>query len=161
MNSASSSRAERYLRFSHRGMVVLLALALLTGTGLLATALAPDGAIARGLPWLSGAIPVAMILVVAALVSTLRGDRWDPAAPEAQAILADEWRQRCLTKAARVALGVVIGGQAPLAFLLRDVVGPRGVWAMAGLTASFGAAAFIALFLFFQHQEGDDGRASE
>lgn len=161
MSTDSSTRAERYLRFSHRGMIVLLLLALLTGTGLLASALDPEGAIARGLPWLSGAIPVGIILVVGALVATLRGDRWDPAAPEAQAIMADEWRQRSLARAARVTLGIVFGGQVPLAYLLREVGAPRGVWAMAGLTVSFGAALFIALFLFFQRQEGADGSAAE
>jgi hypothetical protein len=157
MNAAASPRAERYLRYSHRGMVVILVLVIAVGAAFLAVALNPDGAVARLMPRLALSAPIAIALIAGALQWTLRGDRWDPAAPEARAVLDDEWRKVNLARAARWALGVVLSAQVPLALWLGGLPGPRGVLAQAVATMTLGMAALLGLFLFFQRagHEGD------
>lgn len=154
MSTESKSRMERYIRFSHRGMVALLVLTLLTGGIFLIIALDPDGTVARGMPRIAGLIPVGIILVVAGLTATLRGDRWEPQAPEARAVLDDAWRQTNLARAARLTLALMILAQMPLGFLLRDLPAPRGVFAMAIATMTFGMALLVGTFLYFDHQQG-------
>jgi hypothetical protein len=157
MNDAASPRAERYLRYSHNGMVVMLLLVIAVGAAFLAVAVNPDGAVARWMPRLALSVPIGIALVAGALQWTLRGDRWDPAAPEARAVLEDEWRQVSLARAARWALVAVLGAQVPLALWLGALPAPRGVLAQAVATMTFGMAAFLGSFLAFQGagHEGD------
>jgi hypothetical protein len=157
MNAAASPRAERYLRYSHRGMVVILVLVIAVGAAFLALALNPDGTVARLMPRLALSAPIAIALIAGALQWTLRGDRWDPAAPEARAVLDDEWRKVNLARAARWALGVVLSAQVPLALWLGGLPAPRGVLAQAVATMTLGIATLLGLFLFFQRagHEGD------
>jgi hypothetical protein len=155
--NAAASRTERYFRYSHRGMVVILVLVIAVGAAFLAVALNPDGIVARWMPRLALSVPIGIALIAGALQWTLRGDRWDPAAPEARAVLGDEWRQVCLARAARWALVVVLAAQVPLALWLGALPAPRGVLAQAVATMTLGMAALVGLFLYFQRagHEGD------
>lgn len=155
MTEASDSRAERYLRYSHRGMVVVLVLMVAIGCAWLAVAVQPDGVVARWLPRLSATLPIAITLIAGALLATLRGDRWDPNAPEARAIMQDEWRRSNMARAMRGAFVAVIATQVPLAMWLGTLPSPRGVMAMAITTMTLGMATLSALFLIFE-REGDD-----
>jgi hypothetical protein len=155
MTEASDSRAERYLRYSHRGMVVVLVLMVDIGCVWLAVAVNPDGVAARWLPRLSAALPIAITLIAGALLATLRGDRWDPNAPEARAIMQDEWRRSNMARAMRGAFVAVIATQVPLAMWLGTLPSPRGVMAMAIATMTLGMVTLSALFLFFE-RDGDD-----
>ena len=157
MTLAPDSRADRYLRYSRRGMVVVLALAVLVGALTLAVTLDPQGSIARGLPRLTLVVPIAIALIAGGLHATLRGDRWDPRAPEAQALLGDEWRQQTMARAMRGAFGVVLAAQAPLAVWLAGRPGPGNVVAMAIVTMMLGLAALCTLFLVFDRGSGDVG----
>jgi hypothetical protein len=150
MNAAVAPRAERYLRYSHHGMVVILVLVIAVGTAFLAVALNPDGLIARWMPRLALSVPIGVALIAAALQWTLRGDRWDPSSPEARAVLDDEWRQVSLARSARWALGAVLAAQVPLALWLGALPAPRGVLAQAVATMTLGMAALVGLFLLFQ-----------
>jgi hypothetical protein len=85
-------------------MVVILMLVIVVGTAFLATALNPDGMVARWTPRLAMSAPIGIALIAGALQWVLRGDRWNPSAPEARAVLDDEWRQLNLSRAARWAL---------------------------------------------------------
>ena len=89
MTGSIDSRSERYLRFSHRSMVVVLVLMVMTGAVALAVALRPDGVISQSLPRAGVLLPVAIVLIAGALRATLGGDGWTPDAPEARAILLD------------------------------------------------------------------------
>jgi hypothetical protein len=157
MNAAAPPRAERYLRYSHHGMVVILVLVIATGTVFLAVALNPDGVIAQWMPRLALSVPIGIALIAGALQWSLRGDRWDPSSAEARAVLDDEWRQVSLARAARWALGAVLAAQVPLALWLGSLPAPRGVLAQAVATMTLGMAALVGLFLFFQRggQDGD------
>jgi hypothetical protein len=152
---AIETRAERYLRYSHRGMVLLLVLMAIIGGGALAVILQPDGLIAGWMPRISVTIPVAIALIAGALVSTLGGDRWDPNAPEAQAILRDEWRRHNLARAMRVAFVIVLAAQTPLALWLASLPGSRAVIGMAIATMTLGMVTFTGLYLVFDREARD------
>jgi hypothetical protein len=157
MNESEQSRAERYLRFSHGSMIVALVLVLALGVicvGIAFEPLAGSRWMARSGWMLAVAIAIAVVTLQAA---TLRGDRWNPDAPEARAIAHDEWRRTSMDRAMRVAFVVVIGAQLPLALLLLRLPSIRAVTAMAAATATLGLATFIALYLFMSRQ-GRDGR---
>lgn len=157
MSDSEETRAERYLRFSHGSMIVTLVLVLALGTICVGTALEPGVGsrwMARSGWMLAVAIAIAVVTLQAA---TLRGERWNPNAPEAIAIAHDEWRRTNMDRAMRVAFVVVIGAQLPLALLLTRLPSLRAVMAMAGATATLGMATFIALYLFLGRQ-GRDGR---
>ena len=157
MTGSIDSRSERYLRFSHRSMVVVLVLMVMTGAVALAVALRPDGVISQSLPRAGVLLPVAIVLIAGALHATLGGDRWTPDAPEARAILQDEWRRMNMARASRAAFVVVLAAQVPLGLWLGMLPAPRGVMAMAITTMTFGLAAFIALFLYFERGAHDGG----
>ncbi|HEX3158234.1 MAG TPA: hypothetical protein VHQ45_06930 [Gemmatimonadaceae bacterium] len=157
MTGSIDSRSERYLRFSHRSMVAVLVLMVMIGTVALVVALRPDGVISQWLPRVSVLVPVAIVLIAGALRATLGGDRWTPDAPEARAILQDEWRRMNMARASRAAFVVVLAAQVPLGLWLGMLPSPRGVMAMAVTTMTFGLAAFIALFLYFERSAHDGG----
>lgn len=157
MNDSEETRAERYLRFSQGSMIVTLVLVLALGGICVGMALEPD----VGSRWMArsgGMLAVAIAIAVVTLQpATLRRDRWNPDAPEARAILHDEWRRTNMDRAMRVAFVVVIGAQIPLALLLARLPSLRAVTAMAAATTTLGLATFIALYLLLSRQ-GRDGR---
>jgi hypothetical protein len=158
MNSAASPRAERYLRYSHHGMVTIFVLVIAVGGAFLAVALNPDGMVARWMPRLALSAPIGIALIAGALQWTLRGDRWEPGSAEARTVLDDEWRQIGLARAARWALGAVLVAQVPLALWLGALPAPRGVLAQAVATMTLGMATLVGLFLLFQRAgRNDDG----
>lgn len=157
MAVSNDSRSEKYLRYSHRSMVVVLALMVTIGSVSLAMALQPDGVVARWMPRLSAIVPIAIVLVAGALAATLRGDRWDPNAPEARAIVQDEWRRLNMARAMRGAFVVVVAAQVPLALWLGTLPSPRAAMAIAITTMTLGVATLSALFLIFEREEGDAG----
>jgi hypothetical protein len=155
MSESEETRAERYQRFSQGSMIVTLVLVLVLGSICVGMAFEPHAAsrwMARSGWMLAVAIAIAVVTLRAA---TLRGDRWNPRAPEARAILHDEWRRTSMDRAMRVAFVVVIGAQVPLALLLIHLPSPRAVTAMAAATATLGLATFIALHLFLSRQASD------
>ncbi len=157
MTSPTPSRTELYQAYSHRSMVLIFTLALLVGGVTVAVVVDPDGALARGLPRTAALVPVAIALSVAALYATLRGQRWDPAAADARAVLEDEWRQQSLTRALRGAFGVVLAAQAPLAACLVGRPGPASLMAMAVATMCLGLATLSGLFLLFDSRGSNAG----
>lgn len=157
MTSAPDSRADRYQRYSRRGMLAVLVLAVVVGALTLVVTRDPQGAIARGLPRFALVVPVAIALIAGGLYATLRGDRWDPRAPEARALLGDEWRQQTMARAMRGAFGAVLAVQAPLAVWLGGRPAPGSVTAMAIVTMTVGLATLCALYLVFDRGSGDVG----
>lgn len=157
MTTEVDSRSEMYLRFSRRGMMVVLATSIIAGGSLLAIAVEPDGAIASLMPRISALIPIAITLVAGMLVATLRGNRWNPKAPEARAILEDEWRQSNLNRAIRAAFALVLAAQVPLGLWLSSVPSPRGILALATTTMTLGLAVLSGFFLYLDRETNDGG----
>jgi len=161
MKDEVDSRSERYLRYSRRGMAAVLAISVLSGGSLLTVVLKPEGVFASLMPRISALIPIAIALVAGMLVATLRGDRWDPKAPEARAILDDEWRRASMDRAIRVAFVVILVAQVPLAFWLAfwlaSVRSPRGILALSTTTMTLGLAVLAGCFLYFDRDANDGG----
>jgi hypothetical protein len=146
------SRSEKYLRFTRRSTIVLLLLVI--GVGGTGVAMAFRPASPR---WPQAMLPLWIVAVVVAvgLQRTLGGERWDPRAPEARAIAADEWRRGNMDRARRVAFVVVLGAQLPLALLLSVLPPARAAIAMAAATITVGLATLLALFLHFDRDAAD------
>ncbi len=156
MTTPSDDNASEHLvRFSRLGMRTMLVIVLAFGAATLAMTFWPEGAASRFMAQGSIYIPIAIVILVAALRGTLRGRRWDPRSPEARAILNDELRQTSLNRASRAALIVALVAQLPLALLfgtLTHLPAMRTGLAMAEATITLGWATFIALFLFFDRE---------
>ncbi len=151
MSRPADHSHENLARFSRRSMGAMLAIVLILGALTLAITLWPEGAASRLVARASWAIPILIVLVVAALRTTLRGQRWDPRSPEARAILNDELRQTSLNRSSRVALMIVLLAELPLALLFGELLqlsATRTALAMAEATITLGLATLLSLFLF-------------
>jgi len=151
----SESPAESLVRFSRRSLVSTLVVVLALGAAALGMTLWPDGAVSRFMARASWVVPIAIVILAAALRSTLRGRRWDPSSREAKAILQDELRQASLNRASRAVLAVVLIAQLPLALLLGALVelpALRTALAMSEASITLGMCTLISLFLFFDRE---------
>jgi predicted anti-sigma-YlaC factor YlaD len=153
MPATMISRPEKFLRYSRRGMAGLLGLVLALGGLSIAMALQPG---AELWPSVFRMLPIVIAAFAAALVGTLRGDRWDPRAPEAQAIVQDEWRRANMDRARRLAFALVLVVQVPLALLFSGLPVMQALMAMAVATMTVGMSLLLALFLYFDRDS--DGR---
>lgn len=152
MTDPTEARAERYLRFSRRSTTVLLLLVIAIGGMCVAMAIRPlTPAWSRAVP----ALWIVAVVLAAGLQRTLGGDRWDPRIPEVRAIVEDEWRQRNMDRARRVAFVVVFAAQLPLGLLLARLPSLQAVMAMAAATITLGMATLLALFLHFDRDAAD------
>jgi hypothetical protein len=147
----TEDRSELYLRFSRRGMMLLLIVIVALGAVALAMALRPDSAIAQALeraPWF---FPLATIIGVAVVQTSLRKNRWDPKSPEVQAIMNDEWRRTNLDRAMKIAFIAILVVQLPLGWLFGVMLAQlsvlRAVLGLAVSTITLGMTTFVATFL--------------
>jgi hypothetical protein len=132
-------------------MLLLLIVIVALGAVALALALRPDSAIAQVLekaPWF---FPIATIIGVAAVQTSLRKNRWDPKSPEVQAIMNDEWRRTNLDRAMKIAFIVILVVQLPLGWLFGVMLAQlsvlRAVLGLAVSTITLGMTTFVATFL--------------
>ena len=133
----------------------MLAIVLVFGALTLAMTIWPEGAASRFMAQAAWVVPIAIVILVVALRSTLRGRRWDPRSPEAKAILNDELRQTSLNRSSRAALIVVLVAQLPLELLFGVLVqlsATRTALAMAEATITLGLATLVSFFLFFDRE---------
>lgn len=154
MDSTIETRSEKYLRFSRRSMVVTLLLVLAVGGVCVVMAIQSFAPVwSRATP----ALWIVAVVIIAGLQRTLGGDRWNPRAPEARAIVEDEWRRANMDRARRAAFATVLGAQVPLGLVLASLPSLQAVMAMAAATITLGLATLIALFLYFDRDEHDAG----
>jgi hypothetical protein len=158
MIEPTEDRSELYLRFSRRSMAFLLIVIVALGAAALVMALQPDGAFSRTLEKTSWFFPIATIIGVGALQTTLRRNRWNPNSPEAKAILNDEWRRTNLDRAMKVAFIVLLVTQLPLGWLFGVMLAQlsvlRAVLGMAVSTVTLGMSIFVATFLVLDRDKG-------
>jgi hypothetical protein len=152
MDETNGSSLEIFERFSRRSMVTLFFVVTILGGTALALILSPGGAIGRSAARAAWLIPIAIVVAGAAVQSSLKGRRWNPASPEVEAIMQDEWRRTNMDRASRFALIVLLAAQWPLGMLIGVMGGVpsvRTAMAMAAASMTLGLMTLIALFLFF------------
>jgi hypothetical protein len=155
MTEPIHNSSETLVRFSRRSMAAMLVIVPALGATALAMTLWPEGAASRFMAQSAWVVPVAIVVLAAALRGTLRGRRWDPRSPEARAILNDELRQSSLNRSSRAALIVVLVAQIPLELLFGMLVqlsATRTALAMAEATITLGMTTFISYFLFLDRE---------
>jgi len=94
-------------------------------------------------------LPIAIIVALAALRSSLKGVRTDPRSNSINALLQDELRQHSLNRAYRNALVAVLLAQPILALLLTWTTMPYPVVLMASMTALIGACTVVCSMLAY------------
>lgn len=149
------SSSENLVRFSRRSMAAMLVIVPALGAMALSMTLWPEGAASGFMAHSAWVVPIAIVILAAALRATLRGRPWDPRSPEAKAILNDELRQASLNRSSRAALIVVLVAQLPLELLfgmLLQLPASRTALAMAEATITLGMATFLSCFLFFDRE---------
>jgi FtsH-binding integral membrane protein len=152
VTQAKEDRSERFIRFSHKTMLVLLVMTLALGGVGVNAALFPQSAIANraNLVWV-------VIAFLAVAWTSMARRLWPADAPEVKLAMQDEWRRANLLRATRIALIVVLLAQLPLAlalWLLTDprLTPPRVAGAMAGATITLGIVTVLILFLSFDRE---------
>jgi hypothetical protein len=151
MTEPATHPTDAFFRFSRGSLIAMLVVVLVLGATALSLMLAPVGAIGRAsnLGW--WLIPVVVAGVIAVQTS-VRSRRWNPHAPEVQAVMQDELRQANLLRASRLTLIAVLAGQWPLAMGLSTISwlnGERMAMVMSASTITLGLALLITLFLVF------------
>lgn len=155
----TNDQTEAFLRFSRRGLFVILLTFLVLGATALAIAVWPNSALAMWphfTPWL---FPVLMTIAFIALRAPLKGRWWKPGSPDVEAILQDEFRQANLARAQHGAFITVLVAQVPLGLLLAnlpDLAARRALVAMVGTTIALGMATLTGLFLIFDREARDE-----
>jgi hypothetical protein len=147
----SKDQIDLILRFSRRGLIVLLLTFLWLGATVVGMAFWPNSLLARWpgvVPWL---FPVVMVLAMFALRMPLRG-RWPSRSHKLKLILQDEFRRSNLARAQRAAFAVVVAAQVPLGLLVLHLPARQAVIGMAGTTVSLGLVTLTALFLIFDRE---------
>jgi hypothetical protein len=135
-------------------MVCLLFAVAVCGYFLAVGAGALSGPPARG----AALVLIALFAVsfVAVPAVALGGRRWRRGDPATQLVLRDEWTRRNWNRACRIAFGVVMWAQLPLAWLMDHLAPAPSLSIMAGLSMALGAGAFFASYLYFGRQPADE-----
>jgi 4-amino-4-deoxy-L-arabinose transferase-like glycosyltransferase len=151
----NQNTVEGLQQFSRRSMIGLLFVVATLGGTALALILSPEAAVGRSANRVMWLIPVVIVVVVAAIQSSLRGRQWKPDSPEVRTVLNDEWRRLNLDRSARIALVVTVAAQLPLAVLFGfavDLLAVRATMAMAAASITLGLLTLLTLFLYFDRE---------
>lgn len=148
MQSKITSESDRLVAFSRRGLWVALALLVALGAYAVIINFDPNGDAAAMAQRMVVLLPVAIVVAVAAVGSSLKGARSDPNSPAMKAVLNDELRRRSLHLAYRNGLFAVLLAQPLLALVLVYVGAAHPVPLMASGTALCGVAAVLCSLLY-------------
>ncbi len=147
MQSQPQNESELLVAFSRRGLWVALALLLALGAFALVVNLAPESDAAMAANRMAALLPVAIVIAVAAVRSSLGGVSSDPRTAAMKSMLGDELRQQSLRLAYRNGLLAVMCAQPVLALLLSWSGAAQPLVLMAGATALTGVVAVLASLL--------------
>ena len=149
MTSESPTESELLVKFSRRGLWVALALHLILGAYAIVINVFPDSEVAALADSLARMLPIAIVIALLAMRSSLKGARTDPRGAAMKAMLNDELRQHSLNRAYRNGLAAVLLTQPLLlAFLLTwTTLHPEVL--MACITALVGTGAVLCSMLVY------------
>jgi hypothetical protein len=139
--------SDTLVTLSHRGLWIALAVLLLLAAWAVAVNLFPGSAAADIAGHAATLLPLAIIIAVAAMQSSLKGLSLDPRSKAMKAVLNDELRQQSMQRACRNGLLAVLLAQPLLALLVAAL--PQPLILMASLTVLTGVATVLASVLAY------------
>jgi hypothetical protein len=149
MTTEPYAESELLVKFSRRGLwIALLVLGILGAYAVLIN-LFPDSAVAVMASRLARMLPIAIIIALVSLRSSLKSARIDPRTNSINLLLQDELRQYSLNRAYRNALAAVLLAQPILALLLTWTTLPYPVVLMASVTALIGTGTVVGSMLVY------------
>lgn len=149
MANQKPAESDLLVKLSRRSLWVAMVFLAVLGTYAVLINLYPDSAAAALAERLFMLLPIALVIVIAALRSSLKGASADPGAPAMKAVLGDELRQQSLNRACRNGLFAVLLAQPLMAMLLGVAYLPYPVVLMASATALIGVGTVLASMLAY------------
>jgi hypothetical protein len=149
MTAEQYTESELLVKFSRRGLWVALVLLGILGAYAVVINLFPDSAVAAMANRLASMLPIAIIIALIALRSSLKATRIDPRTNSINILLQDELRQHSLNRAYRNALAAVLLTQPLLALLLMWTNLPYPVVLMSSVTALIGTGTVVCSMLTY------------
>ena len=149
MATQKAQDAVLLVRYSRWSLYFALALLLALGAYAVLIHAYPDSPAAAMAHRLAILLPVAMVIALAALRSTLHGVRAHPREAAMKAVLNDELRTQSLHRAYRNGLVAVLGVQPLLVFVLSSQTLPFPLLAMACATLLIGVATVLCSLLAY------------
>lgn len=149
MESNLPTESERLIKFSRRGLWIALTLLMVLGAYAVVMNVFPDGEMARVANRLAGILPIVIVIVLAALRSSLKGASTNPRGVGMSAVLNDELRKHALNLAYRNGLVAVLLVQPLLALLLISWPLAQPVVLMASSTALAGVCSVLCSLLVY------------
>jgi hypothetical protein len=154
--SAQMSPPERYFRYSQWALATVFVLILTYGILFLVNSFRPNDPTVRlitGYHWiygLAGAILLGVLLFLQ--VAVARGAEMKGTRRRGLAVEADEWQQKNLDRAMRVAFVVMVFAQFPLAWLLSSSSATMPLLAMGVTTVHLGIATLLGTYLYLSRE---------
>jgi hypothetical protein len=139
--------SDTLVTFSHRSLWMALAILLLLAAWAVTVNLFPGSVAAEMAGHAAVILPLAIIIAVAALQSSLKGLSLDPRSKAMKAVLDDELRRQSMQRACRNGLLAVMLAQPLLAFLVAAL--PQPLILMASLTVLTAVATVLASVLAY------------
>ena len=146
MNTTTTNEADILVRYSRRSLWTMLVLFLLIGTAAAATIAFPES---NAFGRLAIALPIMIVIALAALRSSAKGARTDPSSPAMEALLNDELRQDSLKRAYRNGFFALMMVQPLLALAPSWIALAHPAALMACLTLVTGVVVMTATLLYY------------
>lgn len=144
-----STEADLLVRYSRHSLWLAVAVLALLGAYAVLINLYPDSGAAALAERMFMLLPLALVIVIALLRSSLKGVSADPGAPPMRALLGDELRQHSLNRACRNGLFAVLFAQPLLALLVGVTYLPYPAALMACATALVGVGVVLGSMLAY------------
>lgn len=144
-----SNDPDQLVHYSRSSLWLAVAVLAMLGAYAVLINLYPDSAAAALAERMFMLLPLALVLVIALLRTSLKGVSADPGAPPMKALLGDELRQHSLNRACRNGLFAVLFAQPLLALLVGVSYLPYPAVLMACATALTGVGVVLGSMLAY------------
>jgi hypothetical protein len=149
MASHNKTNSDLLVRYSRLSLYFALALLLLLGTYAVLIHAFPDSGAAAMAHRLAIMLPIAIVIALAALRSSLHGVRAHPRKADMKVVLDDELRGQALNRAYRNGLVAVLLVQPVLVLIMSAADLPFPLVPMASATVLIGVAAVLCSLIVY------------
>ncbi len=149
MAKQTHCESDVYVRFSHHGLSVALALLFVLAAIAIALIAFPDSAAAGFAGQAMRILPIGIIICIGLLLRPIAGKSLRLSGPAMQALLNDELRQFSLNRAYRNGFIAMLILQPLLALLISNIPATYPLVLMAAASATTGAIVVLASVLWY------------